>query len=177
MHSDPDPHAAIGTALDRLDEVIAKRPSFGADTERSVTTITAGLRCTSEEGDWRFETDLPESMGGAGSGPAPGVLGRAALGSCLAMGYQMRAARLGVRVSSVRVEIEADYDIAGMLNLDAEARPGYSEIRYHVHIESDAPEADVRRVVDEGDLLSPYRDVFAEATPMTRTVTIHTSEG
>lgn len=177
MHSDPDSHAAIGAALDRLDEVIAKRPTFGVDTDRSVSTVTDALRCTSEEGAWRFETDLPESMGGAGSGPSPGVLGRAALGSCLAMGYQMRAARLGVRMRSVRVEIEADYDIAGMLNLDAEARPGYSELRYHVHIESDAPEADLQRVVDEGDLLSPYRDVFAAATPMRRAVTIHTSEG
>ncbi len=162
----------ISDALDRVEGAVTKHPSLGIGTERSTTTITDGLRCSIEEGDWRFETDLPDTMGGDGSGPSPGVLGRAALGSCLAMGYQLRAARLGVELTAVTVEIDADFDLAGMLSLDSPARPGYSEVRYHVSVESSAPEADVLRVLDEGDLLSPYRDVFSAQTPMTRTVSI-----
>jgi uncharacterized OsmC-like protein len=176
MSAPQDPQHRIAEALGRLDAVLVKRPAFGVDTERSVSTVTNGLRCTSEEGPWRFETDLPDTMGGEGSGPSPGVLGRAALGSCLAMGYQMRAARLGVPVGSVRVEIEADYDVAGMLSPKANARPGYSEVRYHVHIESDAAEADIIRVLDEADGLSPYRDVFGAVTPLLRTVSIVATE-
>lgn len=163
---------SIGAALDRAERAITKHPSLGIGTERSVSTVTDGLRCTTEEGVHRFETDLPDTLGGEGSGPSPGVLGRAALGSCLAIGYQMRGARLGVPLSSVRVEIEADFDVAGMLSLASDARPGYSEVRYHVSIESAAPEADVLRVLDEGDVLSPYADVFASETPLTRTVSI-----
>ncbi|MEZ5247603.1 MAG: OsmC family protein [Acidimicrobiales bacterium] len=176
MDSHVDPRHRIAEALDRLEAVTVKRPTFGLDTERSVSTVTNGLRCISEEGPWRFETDLPDTMGGEGSGPSPGVLGRAALGSCLAMGYQMRAARLGVPVVSVRVEIEADYDVAGMLSPAAEARPGYSEVRYHVHIESDADEADIIQLLDEADRLSPYRDVFGALTPLLRTVSIVATE-
>ena len=172
MTTDHDSQRAIRDAHDRLDAVLTKRPEFGRDTERSVSTVDGGLRCTSQEGAWRFETDLPDTLGGEGSGPSPGVLGRAALGSCLAIGYQMRAARLGVPVTSVRVEIEADYDVAGMLSPEAEARPGYSEVRYHVTVESDAPKADIQRVIDEGDLLSPYLDVFSATTPMQRSVSI-----
>ncbi|MEQ8840194.1 MAG: OsmC family protein [Acidimicrobiales bacterium] len=172
MTTESDSGQGIREAHDRLDAVLSRRPEFGRDTERSVSTVTGGLRCTSEEGDWRFETDLPDTLGGEGSGPSPGVLGRAALGSCLAIGYQMRAARLGVPVLSIRVEIEADYDVAGMLSPDADARPGYSEVRYHVTVESDAPEADIQRVIDEGDLLSPYLDVFSATTPMQRQVSI-----
>lgn len=167
----PDPES-ISAALGRVEKAVTKHPSLGLDTDRSVTTLTGGLRCTSVEGAWRFETDLPDTMGGAGSGPSPGVLGRAALGSCLAMGYQLRAARLGVDLGSVTVEIEADSDVAGMLSADASARPGYSEVRYHVSVESPASEADILRVLDEGDALSPYRDVFSAATPMKRTVSI-----
>jgi uncharacterized OsmC-like protein len=162
----------ISAALDRLEKAVTKHPSLGIGTDRSVTTLTDGLRCTSEEGTWRFETDLPDTMGGDGSGPSPGVLGRAALGSCLAMGYQLRAARLGVELKSVTVEIEADSDVAGMLSAAASARPGYSEIRYHIRVESSAAEVDILRVLDEGDALSPYRDVFAGQTPMKRTVSI-----
>ncbi len=88
------------------------------------------------------------------------------------MGYQLRAERLGVELNSVTVEIQADYDIAGMLMMESSARPGYSEVRYHVRIESPATEVDVLRVLDEGDALSPYRDVFSGKTSMKRTVTI-----
>ncbi len=167
----PSPES-LSVALDRIENAVTKHPSLGIGTERSISTVTGGLRCTSEEGAFRFETDLPETMGGEGSGPSPGVLGRAALGSCLAMGYQMRAARLGVDLASVSVEIEADFDVVGMLSMEAAARPGYSEVRYHVRVESSAPEADILRVLDEGDILSPYRDVFSAETPMKRTVSI-----
>lgn len=167
----PSPQS-ISAALDRVEDAVTQHPSLGVGTERSKSTITDGLRCTSEEGDWQFESDLSEIMGGEGSGPSPGVLGRAALGSCLAIGYQMRAARLGVELTSVSVEIEADFDAAGILSLASPARPGYSEVRYHVSVESSAPEADVLRVLDEGDSLSPYHDVFSAQTPMKRTVSI-----
>lgn len=115
---------SLSAALDRVANAVTKHPSFGMATERSVSTITNGLRCASEEGTFRFETDLPDTVGGEGSGPSPGVLGRAALGSCLAMSYQMRAARLGVDLASVTVEIEADFDLAGMVLMDSTARPG-----------------------------------------------------
>lgn len=163
---------SMSVALDRVENAVTKHPSLGIGTDHSISTITDGLHCTSEEGEFRFETDLPDMMGGDGAGPAPGVLGRAALGSCLAMGYQMRAARLGVKLTSLTVEIEADFDVAGMLSMEASARPGYSEVRYHVSVESSAPEADVLRVLDEGDALSPYHDVFSTQTPMKRTVSI-----
>jgi uncharacterized OsmC-like protein len=163
---------ALNDALARVKNAVTKHPNLGIGTERSISTITDGLRCTSEEGAFRLETDLPDTMGGDGSGPSPGVLGRAALGSCLAMGYQIRAAQLGVDLASLSVEIEADFDVIGMLSLESTARPGYSEVRYHVRIESSAPEADILRVLDEGDVLSPYRDVFSNQTPMKRTASI-----
>ena len=171
MSLSPSPKS-LTVALDRVESAVSRHRSLGIGTERSISTITRGLRCTSEEGAFRFETDLPDSMGGEGSGPSPGVLGRAALGSCLAMCYQMRAARLGVDLASVTVEIQADFDLAGMLSLESSARPGYSEVRYHVSVESSASEAEVLRVLDEGDMLSPYRDVFSAQTPLTRTVSI-----
>lgn len=174
-HSDmtltPSPKS-LSVALDRVENAVTRHRSLGIGTERSISTITRGLRCTSEEGAFRFETDLPDSIGGEGSGPTPGVLGRAALGSCLAMCYQMRAARLGVDLASVTVEIQADFDLAGMLSMESTARPGYSEVRYHVSVESSAPEAEILRVLDEGDTLSPYRDVFSAQTPLKRTVSI-----
>lgn len=168
-----DAQLIIRAALERLDSVVARNPEFGASTDRSIVTVSTGLRCSIEEGPWRLEADLSESIGGSGLAPTPGVYGRAALGSCLAMGYQLAAARLNVELTSVRVEIEADSEVAGMLSSSSAARPGYRAVRYHVAIESSAAAADVQAVIDQADRLSPYRDVFASATPLQRTISIN----
>ncbi|MFT5202593.1 MAG: putative OsmC-like protein [Candidatus Aldehydirespiratoraceae bacterium] len=167
----------IREALDRVSSVVARRPQTGEDTNKSTTTLVSGLACVSEEGEWRLDTDMPAAMGGQGSAPTPGVYGRAALGSCLAMGYKLRSEALGIEVTSIKIDIDADSDMAGMLFLESANPPGYTEVRYHVQIESPAPASDIQRVVDEGDALSPYLDVFARAHAMKRTLTINQEAG
>jgi uncharacterized OsmC-like protein len=162
----------IANAIDRLESVLGRKADFGHSTNRSVTTIDQGLRCSTEEGSWILDSDLPQSLGGTGSAPSPGVLLRAALGSCLAMGYRLRAAKHGVELTSIRVLVEADSEIAGMLLCDTPSPAGYTEIRYHVDVESPAPQADVLRVLDEGDDLSPLLDVFTRSNAMQRTTSI-----
>lgn len=161
----------IGVAFERTARALAKRPSLGRSTAVSTALITDGLTCHIEEGPWRFTTDMPEQVGGAATGPTPGVLGRAALGSCLSIGYVLFAARAGVPLASVEVVVEADYD-DGALFGTSDAPPGYLEVRYTVTVESDAPEADLLRVLDEADAHSPYRDVFGRGQTMHRTTHI-----
>jgi hypothetical protein len=64
----------IRDAMGSVISVIERRPQTGQDTDQSTTTLVSGLACVSEEGDWRFDTDLPETMGGQGSGPHSGCL-------------------------------------------------------------------------------------------------------
>jgi uncharacterized OsmC-like protein len=162
----------IATAIDRLESVLDRRADFGHSTSQSVTTLVDGLRCSTEEGSWTLESDLGETLGGTGSAPSPGVLVRAALGSCLVMMYQLRAAKHGVELTSIRVLVETDSEIAGMLLRETASPPGYSEIRYQVDVESPAPRADVLRVIDEGDRLSPLLDVFMRTNSLQRTISI-----
>ncbi len=60
---------------------------------------------------------MSQTAGGTSVGPSPGVLGRGALGSCLAIGCAMWAARLGVPIDALEVEVEADYDSRGELGV------------------------------------------------------------
>ena len=78
------------------------------------------------------------------------------------------AARLGVPLDALEVEVQADFDARGELGVSDEVPPGYLQIRYKVQIASPAPEADVRRLVDTADKYSPYRDVFARAHDVRR---------
>lgn len=162
----------IGQAIDRLESAVARRPGFGVGTSRSVTVLGGELCCCTEEGGWRIESDLQESLGGDASAPTPGVLLRAALGSCMAMSYQLRAAKRGVALTSIRVTVETDSEIAGMLFCDAAVPPGYTAIRFHVDVDSPAPRDDVVAVLDEGDRLSPLLDALSRANAVERSTSI-----
>lgn len=164
----------IGDAVRRLEAAAARREGFGHATDTSVTTVVDGLRCVAEERSWRLETDLGPSLGGSGAAPTPSVLARAALGSCLAMGYVLRAARHGVELTSIEVTVETDSEVAGMLVTDSDSPAGYTAVRCHVEVASPADEHLVEEILDEGDLLSPMMDLFGRANPVTRTTTIRT---
>lgn len=165
----------IAKAIERLEVAIVRRSGFGVETNRSVTTLIDGLRCSTEEGSWQTDSDLPVALGGCGMAPTPGVLLRAALGSCMAMSYRLRAAKHDVELTSVRVTVEADSELAGMLLVDAPVPAGYTEIRYHVEIESPASPDEVARIIDEGDRLSPLLDAFSRANALRRSVSIQSS--
>ena len=108
--------------------------------------------------------------------PDPGVYGRTALGSCLAIGYQFWAAKLGVVFSRLEVDVQADYDSGGYHGV-TDVPPGYSQVRYIVSVDSDAPEADVLNVLDQADAHSPYRDVFTRALDVRREVRVAQHKG
>lgn len=162
----------IADAIDRLENLVLGRPGFGESTGTSVTTLREGLHCSSEEGSWRIDSDMAKAFGGPGTAPSPAVLLRASLGACLAMGYKLRAAKHSVELTSVRVTVEADSVLAGMLDLDASAPPGCTEFRYHVEVDSPAPAAEVQHVLDEADRLSPLLDALTRPNRVCRTTSI-----
>ena len=94
----------IKTACERSMKALKLKPSLGKGTGISKVRITNGLTCEIEEGKWRFKADMPEGAGGNSEGPTPGVYGRAALGSCLAIGYMMKAAQADIPISALQVE-------------------------------------------------------------------------
>jgi hypothetical protein len=83
----------------------------------------------------------------------------------------MHAAKLGISIAALEVEVQADYDDGALFGVSP-SPPGYLEVRYTVTVESDAPEQDVMRVLDEGDAHSPYLDVFTRAQTCRRSVRI-----
>ncbi len=167
MHDD-----AIREALERNAKAIQLRPSIGLRTGRTTVRLKPGLECEVEDGTWKLTVGMGPNSGGSNAGPGPGTLGRGALGSCLALGYAMWAARLRVPLDSVEVEVQADYDSRGELGVSDDVPPGYTQVRYIVTVASGAPEDDVRRVIDTADKYSPYRDVFARANDVRRELRI-----
>lgn len=179
----PDHHAAdpsngaaddlrIAAALTRLEAAVVRKPGFGQATSTATVALVDGLHCCCTEGDWSIEADLPVGLGGSGAAPTPSVLLRAALGSCLAMGYRLRAARRAVPLRSIRVTVESDSAIDGMLRTSSAAPPGFTALRYHVELDTDAPFDDVVALVDEADRLSPILDALGRANTLHRSLAV-----
>lgn len=165
-------NAVIKAALERNVKVIEARPSIAQGTAVTKVTLRPGLACDVEDGPWKFSVGMTEKYGGLNNGPNPGVYGRAALGSCLAIGYGMWAARLDITVRSLSVEVKARYDVRGELAVDESIRPGYADIVYVITVDTDASDADVERWLDIADRHSSWLDDLRNPVPVSREVHI-----
>ena len=161
----------IKTTFERNAQAIAARPSVGRGTATTRVRLRDGLTCDVEDGKWKLTVDMSAKSGGDGRAPDPGVYGRTALGACLAISYQLWAAKLGVVFSRLEIDVQADYDSGGYHGV-ADVPAGYRQVRYIVSVESDAPEADVLNVLDQADAHSPYLDVFTRALDVRREVRV-----
>jgi uncharacterized OsmC-like protein len=159
-------HANVTAAIERNVKAVTLRPSIGQGTAITTATLRSGLACEISEGPWKFTAGMTEKYGGTGEGPNPGVYGRAALASCLAIGYAMWAARLGVAIDALEIEVQADYDVRGELGVADDVRPGYSQMRYIVTVSSPATRAEIDRWLDLADRYSSWRDNIANAVPI-----------
>ena len=70
------------------------------------------------------------------------------------MGYRQWGARLDVEIDQVEVDVLCETDVRGQMGI-ADVPVGWHRIMVDVCITSAALEADVRRVVETADRLSP----------------------
>ena len=163
--SDP---TTIKNALAGSLKRIKDNPSIAQGTAATKVTLNPGLACEVEDGPWKFSGGMTEKYGGQNSGPNPGVYGRAALGTCLAIGYGMWAAKLDIPIRSLTVEVRARYDVRGEFGIDDSIRPGYLDIVYVVTVDTDASDADIHRWLDVADAHSSLLDDFRNPVPASR---------
>ncbi len=155
----------IRDSFDRMQHVFGKRPAAAHATATMRARVIDGLRCEAREDEWQFALDMPADAGGTGAGPTPGVHGRAALASCLAMSYSIELARAGIEAHGIEVELKVDYDHRGMLGM-ANVSPGYLDVRHALYLECDAPRDVVQAVLDKAQHNSPYLHIFANSQPV-----------
>ena len=163
---------AIRQIVERNIELLALKPSRGHLTRATRARLADGLRCEIEEGPWKLTADMPAKAGGEDTAPTPGMLGRGALASCLTIGIAIWAARLGVPVDAVEVEVQGDFDARGELGM-GRVSPGYTEVRYVVRIDSPAPRQELDELLALAERHSPYLDVFGRAMALRRVLHVN----
>jgi len=152
------PATDIREALDRLGRVLTAQPEKGRTKNVPATArLLEGLRCEVKgpNGETAY-TDMPPAVGGAASAPNPGWFLRASIASCTATAIAMRAAKLGVQLTTLEVTVESQSDNRGMLGLDDRVSAGMSPITTRVKIGArDVPADQLRELAHWGDRHSP----------------------
>ena len=158
----------IKTAIERTAKVFEQTPSVGRGTRKATARIVDGLKTEVQEGDFKLISDMPEALGGSNAGPNAGALARMSLGACLVVGYAMWFSREDVPFDGIDVEVEGDLDQAGMLGVNESASPGHDSLRVKVNINSQAPQAEIERVIELADSHSPIIHLFTNSVPVAR---------
>jgi uncharacterized OsmC-like protein len=90
----------------------------------------------------------------------------AALAGCVTTSFVVNAAARGIKLDSVRVELEGELDLRGLLNMSDEVRNGYEQIRMKYYIESDAPAEEIEELLHYAKHRSPVFDVITNPVPV-----------
>ncbi|BAH55460.1 OsmC family protein [Rhodococcus opacus] len=126
---------------------------------------------SSREASYVLESDEPAALLGTDKAASPAEYVLQALAGCYAVTYATNAAVRGIELSSLRLEMQTDFDLQGFLNLDDSVRPGAQEIRIDVHAESpNASTEQLQELTDAVQKRSPIRDTLANPVQVVTTL-------
>jgi uncharacterized OsmC-like protein len=116
----------IASAIAAASQYLTDHPEEAHYTDSLArATLQAGLHVSVRgEGGEELTTDMPASIGGAGSAPSPGWYLRAAEAACVATLIGMRAAQLGIETGRVEVAVSSESDDRGILGLEDDVPAG-----------------------------------------------------
>lgn len=147
-------------------QYLSEHPDECRYTDKAATAVVEeGLRCRAKgPNDATLISDMPQAIGGDGSAPSPGWLLRAALANCDATVIAMRAAQVGVTLTTLEVTVDSESDDRGLLGMDDTIPAGPLSIRVRVRIGADgaAPER-LREIVEWAEAHSPVGDAIRRA--------------
>jgi len=110
--------------------------------------------------DFEFTIDEPKSLGGTDTGPNPVEVVLGALGACQSIVARVYAKKFDVNLKGFWVEVEGDLDLDGFFKR-SDVRPGYSDVRYTFHIQTDAPRERVEEFIAFLEQTCPVGDTIA----------------
>ncbi len=101
---------------------------------------------------------------GAAANPVEYVLH--ALAGCLTTTMVYHAAARGIEVEAVSSQLQGDLDMRGFLGLDEDVRKGFSKVRVHMQVTSDADEETLMSLTQ----FSPVYDIVSKSLPVEITI-------
>ena len=158
--------ANIRDSIENAVRYLSEHPDEAHYTDSNArATLRDALRVDVEgPGGIQMITDMPGGVGGRGEQPSPGWLFRAAIASCVASTIGMEAARAGVALTSLQVEVDSESDDRGILGMEPTVPAGPLSIGVRIRATADDITDDrLREILDGGARRCPVCDAAKRA--------------
>lgn len=161
-------HTSIRKSMQQVVEYYTANPDKALSQDReAVAVVEEGLRVRATGPDGQtLVCDMPKGLGGGGSAPTPGWAMRAALANCEAVMIALRAAQLGVALSTLEVRVASVSDDRGMLGMDDSKPAGPLKVTVGVRIgAAGIPSTTLHEIVDWAEKHSPVGEPLGRVVP------------
>lgn len=142
--------------------------------KEAIAVIEEGLRARASGPDGQtLICDMPKALGGEASAPSPGWMMRAALANCEAVMVALRAAQLGIGLSTLEVRVDSLSDDRGMLGMDDSIPAGPLNMKIGVRIGATGVTAEkLHEIVDWAEKHSPVGEPLTRVMPVDYLVSV-----
>lgn len=136
-----------------LKEMYQSDPATARQVTRVFSTTTGDdpmrIQIGTEAGDnARWNAGAHPAVGGYEDLPCSGDLLIASYAACQEITLRLVAVAMGIKLDKLELTVEGEWDVRGTLGVDRETPVGYTRIHTAIHVESDAPEEQVRKLLD-----------------------------
>jgi uncharacterized OsmC-like protein len=131
----------------------------------------AGQEDTSRTTPFVYDADHPAVLVGNGNAPTPVEFLLHAIAGCITAGLVNIASARGVTLHRVESQVEGDIDLLGIFGISDTVRNGYQQIRVNVSLSGDAPDEQLKALVEQSRARSAVYDVLANGTDVVVDVT------
>ncbi len=132
--------------LTKVVETVKQNWEVGRTVWKASTSWKGGFKVETCSREFTLTADEPEMLCGTNTAANPVEMVLQAYGACLSIGYAMNAAVRGIRIDSIKIDLEGEIDLPGFLGLEPPEKlhmdklPGFKTITAKVKIKADADE-------------------------------------
>jgi uncharacterized OsmC-like protein len=147
----------------------SENPDKAISADKPATAkVEGGLRCQARGADGaELVSDMPKGIGGGATAPTPGWFLRAALANCDATMIAMRAAELGITLTTLEVTVGSTSDDRGLLQIDDAIPAGPLNVQVHVKLGgAGVSKEQLQELVVWTERHSPVSDAISRAVPL-----------
>ena len=149
-----------------IKERYRSEPGAALITLRAEGRIGEGVACRVETGKGLVEAGLHPATGGSGLQACSGDMLLEALVACAGVTLKAVATALQIPLKDAKVSAEGDLDFRGTLGVAKDAPVGFREIRLNFELQSDAPQEQLKKLLELTERYCVVMQTIRNAVPV-----------
>jgi uncharacterized OsmC-like protein len=135
-------------------------------TRSKVTTLPMSIGPQTVSRDFSWEIDEPRQLLGCNHAPNPQEYLLSGVGACILVGFAVGASILEIQLESLQVTVRGELDLAGFLEIDANASVPFTELNYSIEVTGDGTDEQFEMLRQTALKQSPNAMTIMQSTPV-----------